>query len=572
MEDEILHSSTQEMKHMQDEVSSEKGKVKDNSNLFNYTLPPTSRPFTMDRKHVKVYPNDNQTNFTVDTSGKQITFSITGGDGTCLAPHTVNMTGHFHVNMVNDADRVYCAAGMFGALARLEILAFNGETVCDISAPDILATILLRGSCPNSYFETVGTEFLMPSRVAKNRGQLQFQTIPAANIKATGAFEVNTLNAYNALATTEGINHLPPGEKVIPYKLGGSYVPVGNADDAVMTGRGSTPVGATNNALFALNDYIEFTNPLRYRDARTIRWYNREGSSFCLPLWIIIPLFTPGKYIPFDAFKKLDIRLTFNQPDQFLTEWTTGAAVTYGFKNLALEYQCVRINDALAFALRKKMQEPDGLNFYTRNYWRTSAQFPDNISSGSITIQRNIGDATAIFFVVRNLSAYQNANAAQRMQADKYYFHSFGTLPVASRVVQGDAADSVVPQTFRWYLQIGNERIPSQYIDTVASELCHIQQAFGKYGDISNQVFSHEDFADGLAVRGMNLEIDPLSQSGMSFTGLNLQNGLQLQLNFDGMNTTAPANVNKMFEVFLEFSQTVSMRHNKNSVTIIVKQ
>jgi len=559
----MTHESNEDLKTMQDEISTEKGKTQDNVNRFNYLLPPTSRPMVMDRRHNKVYPNENKTDVTVDSTGKQVTFSISGGGGMCVDPHTVCITGNLKVNATNAGDRYYNAAGVFGSLARLEVVSFTGESLCDIQSPDVLATILLRGSCPNMYFETVGSEFLMPVRNPVDKRAVTVQTlgIGAAGDQAT----------YNALP-----NLLNTSENVIPtLKIPNINLNNNNNGAVLQPAAAATETTIYRNMAAVLNLLESYHYPYNYEDTKTKRWFNLAGSAFCLPIWLIIPLFRQDKYIPVESFKKLDIRLTFNQPDQFLTEYVNAGAreaITYTFTNLSLEYQTIRINDAMMFALRKKMMG-DGLNFYTRNYWRTSSLIGAGISSATINISRSVGDATALFFVVRTTAyaaggiGFQANTVANRLQADKLYFEALGTLPVDAAVFL-NAAVSSRPQTFRWYVQIGQDRIPSQYIDTVPKELCSVQQAFGKYGDISNQVYSQYDFATGLAVRGLNLEIDPVSQSGMSFTGYSLQNGVQMQLYIEAMDQTDP----KQFDIFLEYTETITMTQNKDNVHIVVRQ
>ena len=506
------------------------------SSRLNYQLKGSSKRWITSRRTDVIYPVDTRS-INVNQSGQTVSFNISGPDGSCIDPQTVELQGTFQ-NTGADGIIYSLSQGIFSVIERIRVTGFNGEVIFEGNHLNILQSLMMRGSCAKEYFKTVGSEFLMG---------------PTRNI-----YDGPVTRVANA-----DVNPVAMSNYTTPPSWGTRQT------DADLNSQTATEA----NVFLPLQRQLDIRFPGKYFDGNSVKAASGGRANFCLPLWLFISLFQQDKYIPYSAFKRLNVEIQFVKPKHALFSTTNNASPSYTLHNLEMVYDSVVLNSALNYAMQRKLKS-GGIQFVVKDYHSSQHNVAATDSQASVTIQKSVRDASAFFWVFQNAAKVDGADWTDNFHDYPHFGANLRSGDVLEQKVRGVAitASTLIPRTVSWYVQIGPVRIPDQPINTVPRELVSVQKAFGRYGDTSNQVFSLDTWTDGLALHGLNLETDPVALSGMILTGYNLTDGIQLQLNIDNIDIVNPSNVAKRITCFLEYSRTITFKQEGDSPVIVIAE
>jgi len=484
--------------------------------LLRYNIPPTSKRLVKQRQTNLVYSTGgNSVTVAANTDNTTTQFNISSISGQVIDPRTFVLSGSFSYSIPGGSggDAITsCGLGITSTIRRIQLRASNGVMIHDIDFVNVLVNILYRSSCNDDFFETVGREWgmlprtgLKPFVIANNAaGNLSY-------------LDVTQWAVDDAVANTNaGIgNAIRENLRGIFYKAFGRYA---NANDVY--------VNTEEQAL-----------------------WQRQAIPFAFPLWSILPFFRQPKYIP-SEMNNMSLVITWENSNIAFRNTGRDQSFAYTFTNLQLRYDTCMLHDVLNMALQEKMRTK-GIKFYVQDYY---SQAEGNSVSPQITINipKSCADAISVLACFRNTQDITNATA---IQANSFFMKAGVDHPQLTNAVDVDNSPINPSQSASMYVQYGPLRIPDQPLNTVPLWLAQLNKTFGRYGDISASVINNFWWKYGYAVYSMDLQSDPSSKSGMSFTGLTLRNGTQLQLIFTGLNAE-----NKTLNYFLEYSKVIIIK------------
>lgn len=481
------------------------------SNRTKYVLGATSKRLIMDRRHLSISPNEggNLTAIAAN-SNPEINFYLTGN--VYVDTHTVVLRGECKLSA--DGYTIDPYAGAFAFIDRITLRSIDGADIETIDGAALLARLIHVMSCNKDYLETTAGVW---------RGGLK--------TKANDTFVTN----YDAAAAAN--------------KFVASASGILNRAAVA-----SSAAGIYSAQADAYNSAIKNSLLIHGKDYFTATWWNAvTAKPFEIPLFHILGLFKQTKYLPLQALQRLQLNIRFSDPR---TVWTQigggGAAIpSYTLSNLKLDYQTVRLHDLLNQKIMEKVAS-DGLriDYQTWNYTKV----PINTSTASIQIQKGCSDALSCFCVFTNGGYRESGGAAElvdtegkvRMFENKTingapFEFVTGTCPVSEgKTNWQDTVDNVTrcpcPE---FYYQIGSEKIPDDPIKTFNRAFRYLQEALGRYGDISYAPMSIDLFGQRYFIMAVNFENDEASLSGMQYTGRSLYSGNGLTLQVTGLGDPA---------------------------------